>query len=90
MFIITAPTPTEYEDIVRGIKARHQGADKNNNVIFSHAPLDPSTNKPVQASITWVPFNVTNKDLELGVLFDNTNKKIDSSFAVPAVMRGGR
>lgn len=88
MFIITAPTPTEYEDIVRGIKARHQGADKNNNVIFSHAPLDPSTNKPVQASITWVPFNVTNKDLELGVLFDNTNKKIDSSFAVPAVMRG--
>lgn len=88
MFIITAPTAQEYRDIVTQMKAHHQGASKNSNVMYSYQELDKATGKPAQASITWVPFNVTNKDLELGVLFDNTNKKIDSSFAVPAVMRG--
>ena len=88
MFIIAGVTATEYEDIVKGIKARHQGAGNNNNIIFSHAPLDPVTGKAAEPKITWVPFSVSNKDLELGTLFDNTNKKIDSSFSVPAVMRG--
>lgn len=88
MFLISAPTDVEFEDIKRGLKKHHQGAGKNNGVIYSHAPTDPNTGKQEQATITWVPFNVSNKDLELGTLFDNTNKKIDSSFAVPAVMRG--
>ena len=88
MFVITAPTNKEYSDIVKNMKAYHQGAANNGGVMYSYQPIDPATNKPAQAGITWIPFNVSNKDLELGTLFDNTNQKIDSAFGVPAIVRG--
>lgn len=87
-FLISAPTAQEFEDIVRNLKAKHRGADKNNNVIYDYAPLDPVTGKATTGSITWVPFNSTNKDLELPALFEQVNKKIDSAYGVPASMRG--
>lgn len=86
-FIITAPTPTEYKDIVSNLKRKHKGAGKNNNVTYTYAPIDPTTGKPGQASITWVPFNTTNKDLSLQELFDQANKKIDSVYGVSAFIR---
>ena len=86
-FIITAPTSTEYKDIVSNLKRKHKGAGKNNNVTYTYAPIDPTTGKPGQASITWVPFNTTNKDLSLQELFDQANKKIDSVYGVSAFIR---
>ncbi len=87
-FLISAPTSQEFEDIVRNLKKTHRGSDKNNNVVYDYAPVDPMTGKPVASSITWVPFNTTNKDLALGEVFEQVNKKIDSAYGVPASVRG--
>lgn len=86
-FIITAPTVTEYNDIVDKMQEKHQGARKNNNVMYSYAPIDKTTGKPAQATITWVPFNVTNKDMSLKDLFTQANHKIDSVYRVSAFIR---
>jgi phage portal protein BeeE len=86
-FIITAPTAQEYKDIVSNLKKKHKGAGKNNNVTYTYAPLDPTTGKPGQAAITWVPFNTTNKDLALKDIFEQANKKIDSVYGVSAFIR---
>lgn len=86
-FIITAPTAQEYKDIVRNLKKKHKGAGKNNNVTYTYAPIDPTTGKPGQAAITWVPFNTTNKDLALKDIFEQANKKIDSVYGVSAFIR---
>lgn len=86
-FIITAPTAQEFKDIVRNLKKRHKGAGQNNNVTYTYAPIDPATGKPGQATITWVPFNTTNKDLALKDIFEQANKKIDSVYGVSAFIR---
>lgn len=86
-FVITAPTAQEYKDIVSNLKKKHKGAGKNNNVTYTYAPIDPTTGKPGQAAITWVPFNTTNKDLALHDIFEQANKKIDSVYGVSAFIR---
>lgn len=86
-FIITAPTLTEYQDIVRAMKAKHQGAGKNNNVTYSFRPLD-AAGKAQNEQIQWVPFNTQNKDLALKDLLEAVNEKVDSSYGVPAEIRG--
>lgn len=88
MFIITAPTQKDYNDIVDNMEQHHKGAGKNNNVMYSYQAIDPSTGKPTQASVTWVPFNVDNKNLDLKTLFEQANSKIDSVYAVSAFLRG--
>lgn len=87
-FIITAATKKEFEDIVDMLKQRNKGADKNNGVTYVSRPVDQNSNKPAAAQIEWVPFNTQNKDMELGTLFDNTNKAKDSAFGVPGLIRG--
>lgn len=87
-FVVSAPTADDYRDIVKKMQDKHRGAGKNNNVTYSYAPIDPATGKPGQANITWVPYNNTNKDLDLSALFDQVNKKVDSVYAVPASIRG--
>lgn len=87
-FIISAPSQQEYEDIVRNLKLKHQGANKNGNVVYDYAPIDPATGKPATSAITWIPFNTTNKDLALQEIFDQVNKKIDAAYGVPPSVRG--
>lgn len=87
-FIITAPTAKEYKDIVEMMQARHRGAGKNNNVTYSHRPIDPNSGKPADAQIEWKPFNVDNKNLDLKNIFEQVNKKLDSVYGVPASIRG--
>lgn len=87
-FIITAPTPKEFNDIVDKMQAKHRGAGKNNNVTYTHRPTDTVTGKPLNAQIEWVPFANTNKELSLDALFEQANKKIDSVYGVPASIRG--
>lgn len=86
-FIVTAKTTTDYQDIVKGIKKHHQGAGKNNSVMFAHRPLGVD-GKPLDSQIEWIPFSSTNKEMALKDLFEQANKKIDSTYGVPASLRG--
>lgn len=86
-FIITARTRQDFLDIRQRLEEKHQGAGKNNNVLYTFRPVDES-GKPVQAQIEWIPFNTANKDMALKDLFDQANKKIDSAYGVPASIRG--
>lgn len=87
-FLITAATDTEYNDIVDTLQARHRGAARNNNITYSHRPIDPNSGKPADAQIEWIPFSQTNKDLALKDMFEQANKRIDSVYGVPASIRG--
>lgn len=88
MFIVTAPTAKEYNDIVDMLQEKHRGAGNNNNVTYSHAPIDKSTGKAEQAQIQWIPFAQTNKDIGFAELFDQANKRIDVAYGVPAIVKG--
>jgi len=87
-FVITAATTKEFNDIVDKLQEKHRGADNNNNIVYTHRPVDQTTGKPVQAQIEWIPYAVTNRELSLKDLFDQANKKIDSTYGVPASIRG--
>lgn len=87
-FIITAPTTTDFNDIVDKLEERHRGAGKNGNVTFTHRPVDQSSGKPVDAQIEWVPFSQSNKDIDFKNLFEQTNKRIDTTYGVPAIIKG--
>lgn len=87
-FVITATTKQEFNDIVDKMQEKHRGADNNNNIVYTHRPIDQATGKPVQAQIEWIPYAVSNRELSLKDLFDQANKKIDSAYGVPASIRG--
>lgn len=87
-FIITAATKTQFDDIVDTLQKRHRGAGKNGNVTYAHRPVDPATNKPIDAQIEWVPFAQSNKDIDFKNLFEQTNKRIDLAYGVPQIVKG--
>lgn len=87
-FVIQAPTGKEYEDIVEKMKDKHRGANKNNNVTYTYDPIDPTTGKNQGASIQWIPFNQTNKNLDLKSIFEQVNSKLESAYRVPAFLQG--
>lgn len=87
-FIITAPTPQEFNDTVDKLQEKHRGASKNNNVTYVHRPIDQESGKPANAQVEWIPFQQTNKDIDFKNLFEQANNRIDSTFGVPASIRG--
>lgn len=87
-FIITASSEIDYNNTVDKLQEAHRGAGKNNNVTYTPRPIDPASGKPADAKIEWVPFQVSNKDLDFKTLFDQAEKRIDSTFGVPASIRG--
>ncbi len=87
-FIITAVNAEEFNKIVDTLELAHRGAGRNNNVVYTHRPIDTATGKAVDAQIQWIPFAQSNKDLDLKELFEQANKKLDSVYGVPASIRG--
>lgn len=87
-FFITAKDKNEFREIVRGMQNAHRGSGQNNNVMYSHRPIDPATGAPTTAQIEWIPFSQTNKEMTLDSIFQQANDKIDSAFGVPASIRG--
>ena len=87
-FFITAKNTEEFKRIVKGMQDAHRGSGNNNNIIYSHRPIDPVTGAAVSAQIEWVPFSQTNKEMSLDSVFRQANDKIDSAFGVPASIRG--
>lgn len=87
-FVITAPTVTEFNNMVDKLQEKHRGAENNNNIVYTYRPIDQATGKPLQAQIEWIPYSVSNRELSLKDLFEQANKKIDSVYGVPASIRG--
>lgn len=87
-FVITAASKRDYNDTVDKLQSAHRGAGKNNNVTYTPRPVDPETGKPADAKIEWIPFASTNKEIDFKNLFEQANNRIDSTFGVPASIRG--
>lgn len=87
-FIITASTKQDFDDTVDKLQEAHRGAGKNNNVTYTPRPIDPETGKPGDAKIEWIPFQESNKNIDFKSIFEQAEKRIDSTFGVPASIRG--
>lgn len=87
-FIITSASSKDFNDTVEKLQEAHRGAGKNNNVTYTPRPVNPTDGKPSQAKIEWVPFQQSNKDIDFKNLFEQANNRIDSTFGVPASIRG--
>jgi phage portal protein BeeE len=87
-FVITSASTQDFNDTVDKLQEAHRGAGKNNNVTYTPRPVDPSDGKPSQAKIEWLPFQESNKDIDFKSLFEQANNRIDSTFGVPASIRG--
>ncbi len=85
-FVITAGTTKEYNDVVDTLQERHRGAGNNNNVTYAHRPLSSGSTAPAQ--IEWVSFSQSNKDIDFANLFEQTNRRIDTSYGAPAMVKG--
>ena len=86
-FTITAPTVDEFESIKDAMKSAHKGADKVNNVVYSHRPTDED-GQPNAATVEWTPFDQKNKDLAIKEIHEIIEDKIDKTFGVPAEVQG--
>lgn len=87
-FVITAPTVEAFNSIVDEMQAKHRGSGNNNNVQYIHRPISADTGAVLPAQIEWIPFSQSNKDMSLETIFKQVNDKIDSTFGVPASIRG--
>jgi hypothetical protein len=87
-FIITAPNADAFNAIVDEMQAKHRGSGNNNNVQYIHRPISADTGTVLPAQIEWIPFSQPNKDMSLETIFKQVNDKIDSTFGVPASIRG--
>lgn len=87
VFDITANTPQDFKDIKARMQEAHRGASQNNNVTYSYNPVD-ANGKVLNSQIKWTPYSVQNKDMELGVLTENIQKRKESVYGVPGVIRG--
>lgn len=88
MFVVAARTAREYNDMVDLLESRHRGAGKNGNVTYSHRPIDPTTNKPAEAQIQWIPYAQSQKDIDFAAVFEQANKRIDMAYGVSQIIKG--
>lgn len=87
-FVVTAATDDDYNDTVDMLEKKHKGAGKNGNVSYSHRPINQNTGKLAEAQIEWIPFSQSNKDIDFKNLFEQVNKRIDTAFGVPQIVKG--
>ena len=86
-FDIAANSVQDFKDIKARMQEAHRGASQNNNITYSYTPID-ANGKKQDSQIKWTPFSVQNKDMELGVLTENIQKRKESVYGVPGVIRG--
>lgn len=85
-FVVTAATIDDYNDTVDMLEQKHRGAGKNGNVTYAHRPV--TDGKVAEAQIEWIPFSQSNKDIDFKNLFEQVNKRIDTAFGVPQIVKG--
>lgn len=87
MFQIVAATDTDFKDMKEKLQEKHRGAGNNNNVAYSHVPVD-ETGKPTQAQITWIPFSQSNKEIDFKNLLDHVDNRLSESYGVSSIIKG--
>lgn len=87
VFQVVAATTQDYKDMVAKLQERHRGAGANNNVSYSHVPID-ATGKTQQAQITWVPFSQSNKDIDFKNLLDHVDNRLSEAYGVSSIIKG--
>jgi phage portal protein BeeE len=87
MFKVVAATKTEYDDAVDKLQERHRGAGNNNNLTYSHVPLNQE-GKPAQSQVEWIPFAQTNKDIDFKPLLEHINNRLSEAYGVSAIIKG--
>ena len=86
--VVTAPSIDAFNETVDRLQAQHRGASNANNITYVHRPTSQIDGKPLAASIEWIPFTQPTKDSTLQSIFDQANKKIETTFGVPAEVKG--
>jgi phage portal protein BeeE len=87
VFKVAAPTVQEYDDMVEMLKSRHQGAGNNNNVTYTHVPLDESGNQ-APSQIEWIPFAQTNKEIDFKPLLEHVDNRLSEAYGVSNIIKG--
>lgn len=87
VFKVAAATVQEYDDMVEMLKSRHQGAGNNNNVTYTHVPLDESGNQ-APAQIEWIPFAQTNKEIDFEPLLEHVDNRLSEAYGVSNIIKG--
>jgi phage portal protein BeeE len=87
VFKIAAPTTTEFDDIVDKLQERHQGAGNNNNVSYTHVPLDEN-GAAAPAQIEWVPFAQTNREIDFKPLLEHVDNRLSEAYGVSSIIKG--
>lgn len=87
VFKVAAPTTQEYNDMVDLLKERHRGAGNNNNVSYTHAPID-SQGKTAPAQIEWIPFAQSNKEIDFEPLLKHVDNRLSEAYGVSSIIKG--
>lgn len=87
VFKIAAKSIPDYNDMVDKLKERHQGAGNNNNVSYTHVPMDPKGNL-APAQIEWVPFAQSNKEIDFQPILTHVDDRLSESYGVSSIIKG--
>lgn len=87
VFKVAAPTPQEYKDMVELLKERHKGAGSNNNVSYTHVPIDKQGNQ-APAQIEWIPFAQSNREIDFAPLLEHVDNRLSESYGVSSIIKG--
>lgn len=87
VFKVSAATKTEFKDMVEKLKERHHGAGNNNNVSYTHAPLDHE-GKQAPAQIEWIPFAQSNREIDFEPLLKHVDNRLSESYGVSSIIKG--
>lgn len=87
VFKVAAATTQEYRDMVAMLKERHQGAGNNNNVSYTHVPIDSQGNQ-APAQIEWVPFAQTNKEIDFDPLLKHVDNRLSEAYGASNIIKG--
>ena len=88
MMVVTAKTIEDYNKTVDTLQAKFRGATNANNIAYTHRPTSSIDGKPMASSLEWVPFTQTTDKGTLQSIFDQANKKLDTTFGVPQEVKG--
>ena len=86
--VITATNVDDFNDSVDYLQKHHKGSKANNNIVYTMKPVN-DRGETMNAKVEWIPFSEgSNRNLSLQELFTQAEKRRDTTFGVPAEIKG--